>query len=117
MKYSSKSKLFFVLIAMLCTSQLALANGLESNSNQEQEGEQKTQSSTGEILPDQSTEYLEGAVSDAEKDSGSDDAEVVPRSKVVPIVKKADSTEDDSVSKYNFIFYFLYKYKYDQGVN
>lgn len=25
-----------------------------------------------------------------------------------------DSVEDDSVSKYNFIFYFLYKFKYDQ---
>ena len=25
-----------------------------------------------------------------------------------------DSLEDDSVNKYNFIFYFLYKFKYDQ---
>jgi len=25
-----------------------------------------------------------------------------------------DSLEDDSVSKYNFIFHFLYKFKYDQ---
>ncbi|GAB4241183.1 MAG: hypothetical protein Tsb0034_18040 [Ekhidna sp.] len=25
-----------------------------------------------------------------------------------------DSLENDSVSKYNFIFYFLYKFKYDQ---
>ena len=25
-----------------------------------------------------------------------------------------DSVQDDSVSKYNFIFYFLYKFKYDQ---
>ena len=25
-----------------------------------------------------------------------------------------DSIEDDSVSKYNFIFHFLYKFKYDQ---
>ena len=24
-----------------------------------------------------------------------------------------DSVEDDSVNKYNFIFYFLYKFKYD----
>lgn len=24
-----------------------------------------------------------------------------------------DSLEDDSVNKYNFIFYFLYKFKYD----
>ena len=24
-----------------------------------------------------------------------------------------DSIEDDSVNKYNFIFYFLYKFKYD----
>lgn len=24
-----------------------------------------------------------------------------------------DSLEDDSLSKYNFIFYFLYKFKYD----
>ena len=24
-----------------------------------------------------------------------------------------DSVEDESVSKYNFIFYFLYKFKYD----
>ena len=24
-----------------------------------------------------------------------------------------DSVEDDSVSKYNFIFHFLYKFKYD----
>jgi hypothetical protein len=25
-----------------------------------------------------------------------------------------DSVEDDSVSKYNFIFYFLYKFKYEE---
>lgn len=27
--------------------------------------------------------------------------------------EKSDSLRDDSVSKYNFIFYFLYKFKYD----
>ena len=26
---------------------------------------------------------------------------------------KTDSVEDDSVSKYNFIFYFLYKFKFE----
>lgn len=26
-----------------------------------------------------------------------------------------DSTQDDSVSKYNFIFYFLYKFKYNEA--
>lgn len=30
-------------------------------------------------------------------------------------VQSVDSTEDESVSKYNFIFYFLYKLKYDEN--
>lgn len=29
-------------------------------------------------------------------------------------IQTVDSTEDDSVSKYNFIFYFLYKMKYNE---
>ncbi|SNS91529.1 hypothetical protein SAMN05421640_1612 [Ekhidna lutea] len=29
------------------------------------------------------------------------------------VENEVDSVEDDSVSKYNFIFYFLYKFKYD----
>ena len=29
--------------------------------------------------------------------------------------QSVDSTEDDSVSKYNFIFYFLYKLKYNES--
>ena len=28
-------------------------------------------------------------------------------------LQSVDSAEDDSVSKYNFIFYFMYKMKYD----
>lgn len=30
-------------------------------------------------------------------------------------IQSVDSTEDDSVSKYNFIFYFLYKMKYNES--
>lgn len=29
---------------------------------------------------------------------------------------EVDSVQDDSVSKYNFIFYFLYKFKYEEEV-
>lgn len=30
-------------------------------------------------------------------------------------LQTVDSTEDDSVNKYNFIFYFLYKLKYNEN--
>jgi hypothetical protein len=30
-------------------------------------------------------------------------------------LQSIDSTEDDSVSKYNFIFYFIYKMKYNEA--
>ena len=32
-------------------------------------------------------------------------------------LQSVDSTEDDSVSKYNFIFYYLYKLKYNESQN
>lgn len=33
-----------------------------------------------------------------------------------PEKQTVDSTQDDSVSKYNFIFYFLYKMKYNEDL-
>lgn len=33
-----------------------------------------------------------------------------------PEQQTVDSTQDDSVSKYNFIFYFLYKMKYNEDL-
>ncbi|MEM0938165.1 MAG: hypothetical protein AAF600_00550 [Bacteroidota bacterium] len=41
------------------------------------------------------------------------DEETVIEQKTFQTQVDQDSIEDDSVNKYNFIFYFLYKFKYD----
>ncbi|WP_425389422.1 hypothetical protein [Ekhidna sp.] len=47
---------------------------------------------------------------------GQEESQLQENDEVKPVERtpeKADSLQDDSVSKYNFIFYFLYKFKYD----
>lgn len=47
-----------------------------------------------------------------EADKNSDSEETLLSKDEVEVIQ--DSLEDSSVSKYNFIFHFLYKFKYDQ---
>ena len=56
-----------------------------------------------------------GSQTQDEQELTSDDDEItnVSYSTSEVVREDADSVEDDSVSKYNFIFYFLYKFKYD----
>lgn len=77
----------------------------EGNPQPHQEGEKKQ---IGEEI-DPSGE-LEGGVEPigVEEESTEDEEEESTQQSV-------DSTEDDSVSKHNFIFYFLYKLKYNEN--
>lgn len=85
------------LLGFLFIANFAFANG-NSNENvtegaQQQPGEKK-----------QNPEEVDPA---GELEGGSEPQEL----------QSVDSTEDDSVSKYNFIFYYLYKLKYNEAQN
>ncbi len=84
------------LLGFLFIVNLAFATG-----NPEKESTTEgTQQQPGEKK--QNTEELDPA---GELEGGSEPQEL----------QSVDSTEDDSVSKYNFIFYFLYKLKYNEN--
>lgn len=90
-------------------------NGQESKtSNQEQEGRKK--SNQAMIHPD--GDYGSSGQGQQEFQQQEAESNVEPaassdlESKESPQIK-SDSLQDDSVSKYNFIFYFLYKFKYE----
>ncbi|WP_424962472.1 hypothetical protein [Ekhidna sp.] len=82
-------------------------NGQEAKPQEQQEGRRKSDQTM--IRPD--GEYTSPATqADYQEEVREEPRESEEYEK--PQVK-ADSIEDDSVSKYNFIFYFLYKFKYD----
>ncbi len=95
--------IFIINLGFACT----FANGQEAKSQEQQEGRRKSDQSM--IRPDgeYNSQEAQTNYSKEEKDEVQE-SEVSAKPQV-----KADSLEDDSVSKYNFIFYFLYKFKYD----
>lgn len=89
----------------------ANTNGEEKKSNnQEQEGRRKADQSMmrpdGDIASQSSQGYQQEPVNESQN-------AVEELGNLMIIEERADSVEDESVSKYNFIFYFLYKFKYD----
>lgn len=83
---------------LLLIVQVALANttgteGKKNNPDKKQEQQQQTGEQSNQQEPEDSPSL-----------EGENEVQIT-----------SDSLEDDSVSKYNFIFYFLYKFKYDQA--
>lgn len=78
-----------------------------NNQEQEQEGRRKSDQSM--IRPDaeSATEPIDQDIQEETQEASS-----TTRTIYKPI-ERADSVKEESVSKYNFIFYFLYKFKYD----
>ena len=103
------------LLAMLIFVNVGYANTTDNKKTtdgqeQEQEGRRKADQSM--IRPDGETAVTPIDDQDIQEDF----EEESPRNNraIYAPIEKADSVkEDDSVSKYNFIFYFLYKFKYD----
>lgn len=81
---------------------VAFASRVENGSINPQEQEQE-QPKQQRLINDQGGQ-LEDQKPEAEVEYDSSEDEIL----------KTDSVEDDSVSKYNFIFYFLYKFKYEE---
>ncbi|MEO9482694.1 MAG: hypothetical protein ABJG47_04585 [Ekhidna sp.] len=93
---------------------LAKANNIEiqiSFQEQDQEQEGRRKSNQTMMQPD-SDMPSESDGEDLNEDGDSESSVSIPTSIYEPI-EIADSVKEESVSKYNFIFYFLYKFKYD----
>lgn len=82
-------------------------NGQEAKSQEQQEGRRKSDQTM--IRPD--GDYTSPASQADYQEEVREEPRETEESEKTQV--KADSLEDDSVSKYNFIFYFLYKFKYD----
>lgn len=91
----------------------ANTNGTEKNlNNQEQEQEGRRKGDQSLMRPD--GDVASQATSQGYQQETTREAEpAMDAERPVQMEEKSDSVEDDSVSKYNFIFYFLYKFKYD----
>lgn len=83
-------------LILLLTINFSFATGVENKPQSSQDQEHKTLQTgqKGEV----EEQKLEDVVEPAEDER----------------TIESDSVEDDSVSKYNFIFYFLYKFKYEE---
>ena len=91
----------------------ANTNGTEKKSgSQEQEQEGRRKGDQSLMRPD--GDISSQATSQGYQHETVQEIEPVEDSEnLIQIEEKPDSVEDESVSKYNFIFYFLYKFKYD----
>lgn len=92
---------------------LANTNGKENKAGQEQEQEGRRKSNQEMIQPDGDVPS-ESVDEDLQEEISSDFEPSESNSKIVyqPAVE-TDTVKEAAVSKYNFIFYFLYKFKYD----
>jgi len=106
--------IFSVVLLIFLVNTAPATNGQENreaNQEQKQQGQQEGRKSNqtmmepdGDRVPGQQTQgYQEEHAESEPKDNNS--------SKLAN--EKVDSLQDDSLSKYNFIFYFLYKFKYE----
>jgi len=92
-------KPLFILSFLLASSVVIAATGGESKKNGEPNAKKEStqgQDGKGRRVSESTGGGSEGRYSEDEQ-------------------QEVDSTNNDSVSKYNFIFYFLYKFNYDQG--
>ncbi len=86
-------------LILLLTINISFASETENKPSKAQDQEQTLQ--TGQ----------KGEIQEQQLEDNTKTYEVETEEPIEPI--ESDSVEDDSVSKYNFIFYFLYKFKYE----
>lgn len=101
MKHHLKILSAFIL---LLTINIAVAKGAESTSKNTQTQEQGGQE-LGKKGLQLDQQKLDGESQPSSTNEIEEDEE---------IESNIDSVQDDSVSKYNFIFYLFYKYKYEE---
>lgn len=100
--------LIFVNVGVASTTE---NKGQTPGQEQEQEQDGRRKSDQSLIRPDGET-----AATPMDDDSHleeSENVEVSVSEEDYRPIEKVDSVKEESVSKYNFIFYFLYKFKYD----
>ena len=105
--------LFTTSLFFLVNFAFAFTNGSKNN-DQEQDQDGRRKQSQESVRPDDyiPSEVPGGTISPDLRDEEDLESSKKETKTVEPI--EADSLEDESVSKYNFIFYFLYKFKYEQ---
>ena len=102
--------LFALALIFICSVGFANTNGNEKKADtQEQDQEGRRKSNQGLIRPDGDASQQRDVRFQEESKSSQPEVKEVNNK-----IEKADSVQDDSVSKYNFIFYFLYKFKYEE---
>ncbi|MEP1035691.1 hypothetical protein [Ekhidna sp.] len=102
------SSLALVLIVNVGVANTTVKEKKTDIQEQEQEGRRKAD--PGMIRPDAETPS-EPIDQNIQEDSEVEQAKA--KSTVYTPDAKLDTVKEESVSKYNFIFYFLYKFKYD----
>lgn len=116
MKVLKNFQQILTVLTLLIFVNVGVANATEKDGQtqgqeQEQEQDGRRKSDQSLIRPDGET-----AATPIEDDSHieeSDNVEVSASEDYYRPIEKVDSVKEESVSKYNFIFYFLYKFKYD----
>lgn len=113
MKILKSNRYVFSAFLLIFLVNIGLATKGQENKVQSQEQQEGRKSDQTMIRPDgdygssiQQPEYQEEERSEDSHSSAPSEASYLSP-------EKTDSLEDDSVSKYNFIFYFLYKLKYE----
>lgn len=101
--------LLFVALGSFASGSIPFINQVASQ-EQEQEGRSKTDQIM--MRPDGGTLEVQGSYENkaTEEEITKDNSE---GQKSFYRKQESDSLQENSVSKYNFIFYFLYKFKYD----
>jgi hypothetical protein len=111
--------LFAFVLILIVNVGLASTNGNENKSNnQEQEQDGRRKANQGMLRPDGEV----GEISSPQTSKFQEESNSNPKVREVNYQTQnrsqpegiKDTVEDDSVSKYNFIFYFLYKFKYEE---
>lgn len=89
--------------------------GFANTNGTEKKADTQEQDQEGRRKSDQSLMRPDGDINSTQNVKLQEDRKQEPEIKEVSKPsEKVDSVQDDSVSKYNFIFYFLYKFKYEE---
>ena len=113
MKFLKDFRYILFIFALVFTVNVGYSNTTEKekkSDGQEQEQEGRRKSDQGMMRPDSgsATEAIDQELQEELEEEVEDSKTPVYQS-----IEKIDSAKEESVSKYNFIFYFLYKFKYD----
>ena len=103
-------------VVLIFVANIGLANTDEKDgkAGQEQEQEGRRKANQGEMIQPDGDVPSESPDEVSQEKSASDSEPSESGFKVInQSTMEMDSVKEDEVSKYNFIFYFLYKFKYD----